>query len=120
MHFRVEVVQIGRVIAFQPLRPGGIGKVQKTDPAAGVGGNESMIIRRVLCQAARKVEQPGDQSGVEKHLLALGGNCAARIERSHHQAVKRLGRGLVVNAVAGDGVIEGIESTAPSRKVNAS
>ena len=29
----------------------------------------------------------------------------------HHQSVKKLGRGLLVNAIANDGVIEGIEST---------
>ena len=33
-----------------------------------------------------------------------------RVSTSHHQSVKRLGRGLVVNAVADDGVIEGIEA----------
>jgi putative glutamine amidotransferase len=33
------------------------------------------------------------------------------VNTTHHQAVKRLGTGLVVNAVAEDGVIEGIEST---------
>ena len=39
-------------------------------------------------------------------------NCSSLIvSTSHHQAIKRLGRGLIVNAVAGDGVIEGIEST---------
>ena len=30
---------------------------------------------------------------------------------THHQAVKKVGRGLVTNAVAEDGIIEGIEST---------
>jgi putative glutamine amidotransferase len=30
---------------------------------------------------------------------------------THHQAVKTLGRGVIVNAIAGDGIIEGIEST---------
>jgi putative glutamine amidotransferase len=33
------------------------------------------------------------------------------VNTSHHQSVKKLGRGLLVNAVADDGVIEGIEST---------
>jgi putative glutamine amidotransferase len=33
------------------------------------------------------------------------------VNTSHHQSVKRLGRGLIVNALADDGVIEGIEST---------
>ena len=34
-----------------------------------------------------------------------------KVNTSHHQAVKQLGHGLVINAVAEDGVIEGIEST---------
>lgn len=33
------------------------------------------------------------------------------VNTTHHQAVKELGRGLVVNATAEDGVTEGIEST---------
>jgi putative glutamine amidotransferase len=33
------------------------------------------------------------------------------VNTSHHQSVKKLGRGLLVNAIADDGVIEGIEST---------
>jgi putative glutamine amidotransferase len=33
------------------------------------------------------------------------------VNTSHHQAVKQLGKGLIINAVADDGVIEGIEST---------
>lgn len=33
------------------------------------------------------------------------------VNTTHHQAVKKLGRGLIVNATAEDGVIEGIEST---------
>ena len=34
-----------------------------------------------------------------------------KVNTSHHQAMKRIGRGLIVNAIADDGVIEGIEST---------
>lgn len=33
------------------------------------------------------------------------------VNTTHHQSVKTLGRNLVINAVAGDGVVEGIEST---------
>ena len=33
------------------------------------------------------------------------------VNTTHHQAVKKIGRGLVANAVAEDGIIEGIEST---------
>jgi putative glutamine amidotransferase len=33
------------------------------------------------------------------------------VNTSHHQAVKHLGKGLIIDAVADDGVIEGIEST---------
>lgn len=44
-------------------------------------------------------------------LSAIVRRPSLNVNTSHHQAVKRLGRGLVVNAVAEDGVIEGIEST---------
>jgi len=33
------------------------------------------------------------------------------VNTTHHQGVKTLGRGLIVNATAGDGIVEGIEST---------
>lgn len=33
------------------------------------------------------------------------------VNTTHHQAVKRLGKGLIIDALADDGVIEGIEST---------
>jgi putative glutamine amidotransferase len=32
------------------------------------------------------------------------------VNTTHHQAVKKLGKGLIVNATAADGLIEGIES----------
>jgi putative glutamine amidotransferase len=44
-------------------------------------------------------------------LFAILKRSILKVNTSHHQAVKRLGRGLIVNAVADDGVIEGIEST---------
>jgi putative glutamine amidotransferase len=33
------------------------------------------------------------------------------VNTTHHQAIKRLGNGLVVNAIAEDGLIEGVESS---------
>jgi putative glutamine amidotransferase len=36
---------------------------------------------------------------------------ALEVNTTHHQAVKGLGKGLIVNAVAADGITEGIEST---------
>ncbi|MGH7793844.1 MAG: gamma-glutamyl-gamma-aminobutyrate hydrolase family protein [Candidatus Binatia bacterium] len=44
-------------------------------------------------------------------LFKILGRQNLRVNTTHHQAVKQLGRGLIVNAVAADGVIEGIEST---------
>jgi putative glutamine amidotransferase len=44
-------------------------------------------------------------------LFSIVKRSSFKVNTSHHQAVKRLGRGLIVNAVADDGVIEGIEST---------
>jgi putative glutamine amidotransferase len=39
----------------------------------------------------------------------VGGAASLAVNSDHHQAVKDLGQGLIVNAVAPDGVIEGIE-----------
>lgn len=43
-------------------------------------------------------------------LFAIFGRRDLKVNTSHHQAIKQLGRGLVVTARAGDGIIEGIES----------
>jgi len=49
------------------------------------------------------------QNGTRLHKII--GRQNLEVNTTHHQAIKKLGRGLVVNAVADDGVIEGIEST---------
>jgi putative glutamine amidotransferase len=64
------------------------------------------------------------QQGAKKHigghrvqvrpgtrLFAIVQTRSIEVNTTHHQSVKTLGRNLVINAVAGDGVIEGIEST---------
>jgi putative glutamine amidotransferase len=45
-------------------------------------------------------------------LEISGGGFAARVNTSHHQAIRDLGRGLQVVAVAPDGVIEAVEHEA--------
>ena len=47
----------------------------------------------------------------ESELFKILRRAQIKVNTSHHQAVRRLGRGLIVNARADDGVIEGIEST---------
>jgi putative glutamine amidotransferase len=44
-------------------------------------------------------------------LRKIIGRQSLEVNTTHHQAIKKLGRGLVVNAVADDGIVEGIEST---------
>jgi putative glutamine amidotransferase len=49
------------------------------------------------------------QDGTRLHEIVRRQNL--KVNTTHHQAIKKLGRDLVVNAVAEDGIIEGIEST---------
>jgi putative glutamine amidotransferase len=42
-------------------------------------------------------------------LHKISGEAEIKVNSAHHQAVKAVGPGVVVNAVAADGVIEGIE-----------
>jgi putative glutamine amidotransferase len=48
------------------------------------------------------------------HLSEIYGGGEIRINSSHHQAVRQVGEGLRVAAVAPDGVIEAIETTDPN------
>jgi putative glutamine amidotransferase len=47
------------------------------------------------------------------HLEEIYGSTEIRVHSSHHQAVRQVGTGLRVAAVAPDGVIEAIEAIAP-------
>lgn len=58
--------------------------------------------------------EPGHHVRVERDTL-LHRICAVdelAVNSAHHQAVERVGAGVVVNAVAPDGVVEGIEAPA--------
>ena len=61
--------------------------------------------KKAVKRGHRITIQPGT---LLKDVVRLG---QFDVGTTHHQAVKTLGRGLIVNAIAGDGIIEGIEST---------
>jgi putative glutamine amidotransferase len=51
----------------------------------------------------------------ESMLAELAGKARVRVNSSHHQAIKRVGRNLKVTARAADGVIEAVEDTRAGR-----
>ena len=63
-------------------------------------------------QSTPKNETAHDVTVVEGTLLAdVVGPDALAVNSTHHQAVKDIGEGLRANAIAPDGVIEGVEKT---------
>jgi putative glutamine amidotransferase len=83
-----------------------------------LGGTLFQDIQRDLPEA-RNHEQAHDR-GQPSHpvevregtlLAELVGRGQLMVNSTHHQAVSRLGEGLVASAVAPDGVVEGIESS---------
>ena len=63
-------------------------------------------------QLAGKKTTGGHSIRVERGTLLhrIIGRQKLEVNTTHHQAIRRLGRGLVANATAQDGLIEGIES----------
>jgi putative glutamine amidotransferase len=83
-----------------------------------LGGSLYQDIRAQLENAGAYEHTSKNPSGGHPIRITAGTRLFDIVKRSnlkvntrHHQAIRRLGRGLIVNAVAGDGVIEGIEST---------
>jgi putative glutamine amidotransferase len=64
-------------------------------------------------QQSEKKTQGGHRVAIADgtRLRAIVGRASLEVNTTHHQAVKQLGKGLIADAIADDGVIEGIEST---------
>lgn len=108
------------------------GALARGMPVLGICGGEQLLavaLGGTLIQhipdalpSALPHEQPNprDEPGHEvtitpgSRLAAIVGTSTMRVNSSHHQAVARMGEGCIVNAVAPDGIIEGIE--APEKK----
>ncbi len=67
-------------------------------------------------QQSKKAVKRGHRVMIEPGTLLrkIIGRSQAEVNTTHHQAIKALGRGLIVNAAASDGLVEGIESTGHS------
>jgi putative glutamine amidotransferase len=71
--------------------------------------------------SAHRLPEPGGRHAIavaaESRLAALLGASELAVNSSHHQAVAEPGRGLRAVARAGDGLIEAIEASEPTRFV---
>lgn len=103
--------------------------LKKDLPLLGICGGEqalNVVLGGTLYQdIAAQVANAGEHQQSEKKTrgghnvrIAKGTRLRAIVKRpslevntTHHQAVHRLGKGLITDAIADDGVIEGIEST---------
>jgi putative glutamine amidotransferase len=64
---------------------------------------------QVVHQAEKDVDHP--VSVISNSLLYdITGNSEAIVNSSHHQAIDRIGNGLLVSAVSSDGIIEAVEA----------
>jgi len=63
-------------------------------------------------QQSKKAVTRGHRITIHPHTLLqkIVGRSHTGVNTTHHQAVKTLGSGLIVNAIANDGIVEGIES----------
>ncbi|MCQ4160489.1 gamma-glutamyl-gamma-aminobutyrate hydrolase family protein [Roseomonas sp. GC11] len=105
------------------------GALARDLPVLGICGGEQLlavVLGGTLIQhipdsvpAALAHEQPNPRTEPGHEVAITAGTLLARVvgaprmavNSAHHQAVERPGPGCIVNALAPDGVIEGIEST---------
>ena len=103
------------------------GALERDLPVLGICGGEQLlnvVLGGTLIQhipdeiedaLAHEQPNPRDEAGHEVRVIegtrlhAIVGADTLSVNSAHHQAVKETGEGVVVNAIAPDGVIEGIE-----------
>ncbi|MTJ81538.1 MAG: gamma-glutamyl-gamma-aminobutyrate hydrolase family protein [Telmatospirillum sp.] len=103
------------------------GALARDIPILGICGGEQLLAVAAGCTLIQHIpdavdhplahEQPTprDQPGHSvtltpgTRLAAIAGTLSVPVNSAHHQAVDRVADGVVINARAGDGVIEGIE-----------
>jgi len=80
---------------------------------------ETQVVNPIKHEQGRIFNRPSHQIEVESNslLAELAGQRTIRVNSSHHQAVKNLGRNLRVIARASDGVIEAVVDTRADRFV---
>jgi putative glutamine amidotransferase len=103
------------------------GAIEADKPVLGICGGQQLmnvvlggtLIQHIPDEIANPLphEQPNPRTEAGHNVKIVAGTLLHRVVRelelpvnsAHHQAVKDVGQGIVVNAVAPDGVIEGIE-----------
>jgi len=78
-----------------------------------IATEHSMLVQHAWENAKGGAPEPYHIVSIEKgsRLEQLAGSAEARVNSSHHQAVRELGRDLKIVASAADGVIEAVEGT---------
>jgi putative glutamine amidotransferase len=103
------------------------GAIEADKPVLGICGGQQLmnvvlggtLIQHIPDEIANPLphEQPNPRTEAGHNVKIVAGTLLHRVVKAlelpvnsaHHQAVKDVGQGIVVNAVAPDGVIEGIE-----------
>ncbi|MDX2034874.1 MAG: gamma-glutamyl-gamma-aminobutyrate hydrolase family protein [Blastocatellia bacterium] len=80
---------------------------------------ESLVENPVKHEQGRPADRPSHTIEIEPDSILgqVADRMRMRVNSSHHQAVKRVGRNLRVTARAADGIVEAIEDTRPDRFV---